>query len=88
MALVKCPAYGTEGSGLVAEAAHAARAQPTPRQRRERHAVTWVAVAVIIPLLCWDAWQTRHEIQQRRQASMQHANPSPAVWAAWNRLRD
>src|ERR1700731_2735485 len=29
--------------------------------RRQTHPATWVVTAAIIPLLCWDAWQTYKE---------------------------
>jgi hypothetical protein len=32
-----------------------------PAQRHKTHPLTWVATAAIIPLLCWDAWQTYKE---------------------------
>ena len=32
-----------------------------PAQRHKTHPVTWVVTAAIIPLLCWDAWQTYKE---------------------------
>jgi hypothetical protein len=32
-----------------------------PAQRHKTHPITWVATAAIIPLLCWDAWQTYKE---------------------------
>ena len=32
-----------------------------PAQRQKTHPVTWVVSAAIIPLLCWDAWQTYKE---------------------------
>jgi hypothetical protein len=31
-------------------------------QRHKTHPITWVATAAIIPLLCWDAWQTYKEV--------------------------
>jgi hypothetical protein len=44
-----------------AKASRAATPQSVPAQRRKTHPVTWVATAAIIPLLCWDAWQTYKE---------------------------
>jgi hypothetical protein len=35
--------------------------QSVPAQRHKTHPVTWVVTAAIIPLLCWDAWQTYKE---------------------------
>jgi hypothetical protein len=32
-----------------------------PAQRQKTHPVTWVVTAAIVPLLCWDAWQTYRE---------------------------
>jgi hypothetical protein len=33
----------------------------TPQSVPKTHPVTWVVTAAIIPLLCWDAWQTYKE---------------------------
>jgi hypothetical protein len=35
--------------------------QSVSAQRHKTHPVTWVVTAAIIPLLCWDAWQTYKE---------------------------
>jgi hypothetical protein len=31
------------------------------------HAVTWVVTAALIPLLCWDVWQSQQEAHLRRE---------------------
>ena len=50
----------------------------TPRRRM--HPMTWVAAAALLPLVCWDAWQTQHEIRARREASTQYTQvPTRAV---------
>jgi hypothetical protein len=71
MAHVTCPERGEEVSepssicsqcdAPPAKASRAATLQSVPAQRRKIHPVTWVATAAIIPLLCWDAWQTYKE---------------------------
>ena len=40
-----------------------------PAPRRRVHPLTWVAAAALLPLVCWDAWQTHQEVRVRRQAS-------------------
>ena len=71
MAHVTCPECGEEVSepssicsqcdAPPAKASRAATRQSVPAQRRKTHPVTWMATAAIIPLLCWDAWQTYKE---------------------------
>ena len=53
MALVTCPECGNDGSERAATA--------QPEQSRKTHPITWVAFAAIIPLLVWDAWESRRE---------------------------
>jgi hypothetical protein len=68
MAHVTCPECGEEVSqpsstcskydAPPAKASLATTPQSVPAQRHKTHPVTWVVTAAIIPLLCWDAWQT------------------------------
>ena len=39
-------------------------------RRRRIHPLTWVAAAALLPLVCWDAWQTQHEVRAKRAASV------------------
>jgi hypothetical protein len=64
MNLVTCPERGND----VSERAATAR----PKQPRKTHPLRWVAVAVIIPLLVWDAWESLRE-------SKLHTTPSESV---------
>jgi hypothetical protein len=50
------------------------------RQRRIQPA-TWVVIALAIPVLCWDIWQTERDVAVRRQTSMQHARISATLSA-------
>jgi hypothetical protein len=72
MAQVTCPECGEEVSepsptcstrdaAPPAKASRACAPQSVPAQRQKTHPVTWVVTAAIIPLLCWDAWQTYKE---------------------------
>ena len=71
MAHVTCPECGEEVSqpsptcskrdAPPAKASRATTPQSVPEQRHKTHPVTWVVTAAIIPLLCWDAWQTYKE---------------------------
>ena len=39
---------------------------PRAAAKRYRvHPLTWVAAAGLIPILCWDAWQSLQEAKQR-----------------------
>jgi hypothetical protein len=71
MSLVeKYPDYGT------------ALSEPAPVRalRRRVHPATWVAAAVLVPVLCWDAWQTQQEARHRHQGTAQLVS-SPAAHA-------
>jgi len=71
MVHVTCPECGEEVSppsstcskcdAPPANASRAATPQSVSAQRHKTHPVTWVVTAAIIPLLCWDAWQTYKE---------------------------
>jgi hypothetical protein len=70
MAHVVCPECGEEVSEPLPTCAQcdappvlprAAAPQSVAAQRHKTHPITWVATAAIIPLLCWDAWQTYKE---------------------------
>ena len=64
MALVTYPECGND----VSERAATTR----PKQVRKTHPIRWVAAAVIIPLLVWDAWESL-------RASKPHTTPSESV---------
>jgi hypothetical protein len=64
MALVTWPECGND----VSDRAPTAR----PKQSRKTHPITWVAIAAIIPLLVWDAWESLRE-------SKLHTTPSESV---------
>jgi len=66
MALVTC----SECSNDVSETTATAR----PKQSRKPHPIMWVAFAAIIPLLVWDAWESRRE-------SKLHTTPSESARA-------
>jgi hypothetical protein len=40
-------------------------ATPVPRTRHRIHPLTWVVAAALMPVLCWDAWQSLQEAKQR-----------------------
>jgi len=71
MTQVMCPECGEEVpepsltcskcAAPPAKASRAATPQSVAAQRYKTHPITWVATAAIIPLLCWDAWQTYKE---------------------------
>ena len=50
-----------------------AEAVAEPAKRRRVHPLTWAASAVLVPLVCWDAWQAKHDVAVRRQASVEYA---------------
>src|SRR5258708_19254190 len=60
------------------EAEPAVAAPSAPARRRRVHPATWVAAAVLLPLVCWDASQARHHVQLRRQPAAPHVEPSPS----------
>jgi hypothetical protein len=64
MALVTCSECGNDVSETTATA--------RPKQSRKMHPITWVAFAAIIPLLVWDAWESRRE-------SKLHTTPSESA---------
>ena len=53
MDLVTCSECGNDVSETTATA--------QPKQSRKTHPIMWVAFAAIIPLLVWDAWESRRE---------------------------
>ena len=64
MALVTCSERGNDVSETTATA--------RPKQSRKTHPITWIAFAAIIPLLVWDAWESRRE-------SKLHTTPSESA---------
>jgi hypothetical protein len=64
MALVTCSERGNDVSETTATA--------RPKQARKTHPITWIAFAAIIPLLVWDAWESRRE-------SKLHTTPSESA---------
>jgi len=79
MAHVTCPECGEEVfeplptcskcDAPPAKAARATTPPSVPAQRHKTHPVTWVATAAIIPLLCWDAWQTYKEARVAKMSA-------------------
>jgi len=53
MTLVTCSDCGNHVSETTATA--------RPKQSRKTHPIMWVAFAAIVPLLVWDAWESRRE---------------------------
>lgn len=48
--------------------------------RRHRvHPLTWVAAALLLPLAWWDVRQAAHDVQLRREMSVQRLVKHPAV---------
>jgi hypothetical protein len=45
-------------------------ARPCVRRHRV-HPLTWVAVALLLPLACWDVRQAEHDVHLRRAVSPQ-----------------
>jgi len=96
MAYVTCPECGeevSEPSSICSQcAAPPAKASPAstpqfvPAQRRKTHPVTWVATAAIIPLLCWDAWQTYKEARLPKTSVDVKLGPVPRDWGYMPRL--
>ena len=96
MAHVTCPECGEEVSepssicsqcdAPPAKASRAATLQSVPAQRRKIHPVTWVATAAIIPLLCWDAWQTYKEARLPKTSVDVKLGSVPRDWAYMRRL--
>jgi hypothetical protein len=50
-------------------------------RRRRIQPATWVVIALAIPVLCWDIWQTERDVAARRQTSMQHVQMSTTASA-------
>ena len=90
MAHVTCPQCGEEVSepssicsqcdAAPARASRAATPQSVPAQRRKTHPVTWVTTAAIIPLLCWDAWQTYEQARLPKTSVNVKLAPVPRDW--------
>lgn len=92
MALVECFEYAMDVCGpvpawpgfaaLYAEIQRAAaRPRPASVQRRRIQPATWVVIALALPVLCWDIWQTQRDVTLRRQMSMQHVQMSTTASA-------
>lgn len=87
MAHVTCPECGEEVSepsppcskcdAPPAKASRATTPQSVPAQRQKTHPVTWVVTAAIIPLLCWDAWQTYKEARLPKLSVAVKASRAP-----------
>ncbi len=54
-----CPVLGPSGSAPQATTSEAAPA------RHRTHPVTWIVAAALLPLLCWDAWESMQEAKLR-----------------------
>ncbi len=90
MALVECFEYVSDVcesvpawpgfAALYAEIQRTAARRPATTQRRIP-AATWVVIAMAIPVLCWDIWQTQRDVTVRRQTSMQHVQMSTTASA-------
>ena len=83
MAHVTCPECGAP-----AKASRAATPQSVPAQRRKTHPVTWVTTAAIIPLLCWDAWQTYEQARLPKTSVDVKLGPVPRDWGYMPRLEE
>jgi len=89
--MVECIEYAKDVSELVpAGPGCAVLCAATPHAPASRHALvrrrrirpaTWVVIALAIPILCWDAWQTERDVTLRGQAPIQHAQLSTSVSA-------
>jgi hypothetical protein len=96
MAHVTCPECGEEFSepssicsqcdAPPAKASRTATPQSVLAQRRKTHPVTWVATAAIIPLLCWDAWQTYKEARLPKTSVDVKLGSVPRDWGYMARL--
>jgi hypothetical protein len=92
MALVECFEYVRDVcepvpvwpgfAALYAEIQRATARLPATVQRRRMQAATWVVIALAVPVLCWDIWQTQRDVAARRQTSMQHAPMSTTASAS------
>ncbi len=81
MALVECFEYVCEPvpawpgfAALYAEIQRTAARLPAIVQRRRIQPATWVVIALAVPVLCWDIWQTQRDVAARRHASMQQTS--------------
>ena len=91
MTLVDCFEYdgdicepvpaGPGYAALYAETQQRTARQPATVQRSRIHPATWVVIALAIPILGWDVWQTERDVTLRRQAPMPHAQLSTIVAA-------
>ncbi len=91
MALVECFEYvgdvceaAPAWPGYAALFAQTQQATATRRgavKRRRIQPATWVVIALAIPVLCWDIWQTERDVAARRQTSVQHARISDTLSA-------
>jgi len=48
----------------VGNAPQATGSEPAPARHRT-HPLTWIVAAALLPLLCWDAWQSLQEAKLR-----------------------
>jgi hypothetical protein len=69
-----------------ATASRATTPQSVPAQRHKTYPVTWVVTAAIIPLLCWDAWQTYKEARLPKTSVDVKLGSVPRDWAYMPRL--
>jgi hypothetical protein len=69
-------------AALYAETQRTAARMPATVRRRRIQPATWVVIALAVPVLCWDIWQTQREVAARRQTSMQHAQMSISASAS------
>ena len=46
-------------------------------QRHKIHPVTWVATAAIVPILCWDAWQTYKDTRSPKMSVAAQSDRAP-----------
>jgi hypothetical protein len=86
MALVECFEYVRDVcepvpawpgfAALYAEIQRTAARLPATVQRRRIQPATWMVIALAVPVLSWDTWQTQRDVTARRQTSVQHAQMS------------
>jgi len=65
-----CSGSGSSGGAQQAMASEAAPA------RHRTHPLTWIVTAALLPLLCWDAWQS---LQEAKTRSRTHSAPISQV---------
>jgi hypothetical protein len=68
-------------AALFAQSQQATAPRHVAARRRRIQPATWVVIALAIPVLCWDIWQTERDVAARRQTSMQHARIAATVSA-------